>query len=168
MPRQIQGVQLTDNGDGTVNVQIGPSGYTMDKSVLFNPGWNPDAIKLNMRLAHRIGNYGQLNSAEYIDALNKKGGALTGIEGPDGRYYISEITLVDAENRIYRVGFGEKTGNTIGPTIHTIEVSQDEMLADDQDEREILTNLPAFLRIGGHADVTPAAAAAVRAHRWWV
>lgn len=168
MPRQTTGVKITDNGDGTVTVEIptpqGTFGDTMNVADLFDRSLDTDHIKDNCRLAFQLGNIAQLDTDEFVNAVNRTN---KGLEAGFGNVTILKpIKLVDVSGEGYHLDFKINTGAMAGQTFG-IDVSLDEMRADPQDTATIKRNLRSFLRVGKFNTLTQGAIAQIRAASFW-
>lgn len=65
---QINNVELTDNGDGTVNVQLGMFGFTVDTGTLFSPSGDYQTVLNNVGTFLREAGFSSL-TPEALDAV---------------------------------------------------------------------------------------------------
>jgi hypothetical protein len=159
MPRQITGIEVSDNGDGTCNIQIGPFIHTRPLSVLFDrSSQDEDSIRQNVGLAFRISGVGVPNSREFVDVVNS---GAKGMEGRSGRVFITSID--DEGDGNFRIWFGPRaTEPQFG-----IPVSMAQLSNDEPDDEKVIANLAAFLRLGHFDTLSNGAINAIRVAKFW-
>ena len=156
MPTQSS-VTLTANPDGTGNLQIGSVGFPNIN--FFNLGFDPQYLGNSLRLAHLVGNYGQPDSAEFLNAINN---ILGGVKAPDADYWITSV--INNPDGTVTIGTGP---TKTGPEVQTFTQQIPSLSSDFQDPSVIIGFVAAFLRKGGYTSLTAAALAAVNAKKFW-
>lgn len=163
MPQQLSGVTLAASSDQqTVTVQMGPYGYEVQMSQLFDRGFSIDVLKQNLRLAFLIGNYAEPDSLEFRSFVNS---TMNGLENCDQKYYLGSITPT-TDGQSYTVQFGVFQGQAP----NGIEVTRDELHTDWQDRSVIVNNVNVWLRKAGcnqWSDVTPVISAQLATEKFW-
>lgn len=154
---------IIDNGDGTVDFQIGSYGFTKEKSWFFDrSSFKQEHMIKNLRLAHKIGVKADIASREFRDSVN---GTNKGMDLGDGTYFIRDISLVPGTTDEYKVGFSNSRN---GPISHTISVYRESIEQEtSQNPEDIFDNIKSFLRVGNFTDFTTGAIAAIKARTFW-
>jgi hypothetical protein len=154
MADQVTGVAVTVSG-ATYSVQIGPNRFSgLPVADLFDwVTFNPDHLFGNIRLKHVIGNFGELWSKEFADALNNTGVATTA-----GDFY--NVGFAANQDGSYTLSFGSVLG---GVANQTITFNPVDLLEDTHDLNMVLLNLGAFLRRAGYTDLTTPATSGLHA-----
>lgn len=160
MPRQLSGVTVTDNGDGTCNVAIGLYGRNVDISYLFDRSYeDTQLVKRNFALAYRINGAKHPCANEFVQDIN--GPINNGIQGRQNKLLISGIE--ETEPDFFNVSFRySATGPTYGVNITRMELEDDPL-----DDDTIVENLVPFLRIIGATSLTASVIAQIHAKKWW-
>ena len=149
MADQVKGVALTVQGSGpsaTYSVQIGPNGFQgMPVSGLFDrTTFDADHLFGNIRLKHVIGNFGELWSKEFADALNAGGIGTT-----SGDFF--NVGFAANRDGSYTLSFGSVLG---GVANQTITLNPADLTEDTHDLNMVVKNIGAFLRRSGFSDLT--------------
>lgn len=148
MADQVTGVVVAVSG-ANYSVQIGPNGFQgLPIAGLFDRStFNPDHLFGNIRLKKVIGNFGELWSKEFADALNANGVGTT-----SGDFF--NVGFSQNQDGSYTLSFGSVLG---GSPNQTITVNPADLTEDTHDLNMVVLNLGAFLRRAGFTDlVTPA------------
>jgi hypothetical protein len=157
MPKQVRGIQIFDNGK-TVTVEIDGYQFEVEKTSLLNSDFNQEQLLHNMRLAFLIGNYGQLNSLEYLDSVNKNG---AGLKLTCGTKYINRVE--NNENGTYTVFVGNKKGSED----YQIELQESQLREDSGDRSAVLHNIKSFLKAEGYTSLSAAAITKLKNQDFW-
>lgn len=164
--QKIKGIQIAAAPEQPGWFQIDfPMGYgfTISEAEILSP--DPQAQLLaNMRLAFKVGNYGKVQSKEFLNGINSVEGQ-NGFETSIGKLFVSKIDDAEMPGRL-TVGFSSRKGDS---TIE-IEVSDAE-LQDEPDEisrcQAVIGNIGSFLKLRGDKAITQAAINAVKAQQFW-
>lgn len=159
--RQKIGVDVKDNGDGTIDLTIQGFGQTIPVAELLDRSQDLDVVRQNLVAHWQLGAYGSPQSREFVDAVN--GAAQNGIEGPDGRYKVLSVDAVSPDS--WHVDFRvAKLGTTYG-----FDITLDQLNSDDVDAlSRVRSNLRAFLRLNGRTSLSAAAIAEIKAAKFVV
>lgn len=145
MADRVTGVTLTPNPDGTVNIQIGPNGFQIPQTQLFDRvTFDPDHLMGNIRLKNVIGNYGaNVWSQEFLDAINANG-----IQTTSATFYGLGFTF--NPDGSLTVTFG----TVLGGTPNQSETFNTADLGDTHDLGMVVKNIGAWLRMAAFHDLT--------------
>jgi hypothetical protein len=164
-------IDLTDDGDGAATLTVEGESRHVDPAPWLPAARVFDREQLldNLALTHQIGNYGEIDSQEYLDAVNKASGGLAGIEGKDKAYRIAGVKLLDPVTGDVEIGLGAKLpSGKVGPVEETVSANRDDLTNRSSSFEAIQRNLVAFFRLGGFTSLTPAALAALKARNFWM
>jgi len=156
MPVQIT-PQVTDNGE-KLTIEIAGSQYEIDKSELLDRTFDPEQVLANLRLTFHIGNYGQFNSMEFIDQVNKGN---VGMQLACGNLFINSIEL--QEPGVYTIGIGSKRGGTD----FELQVNEELLTDPNIDKFVVILNMKSFLRLAKHSSISAQAIAALNRQAFW-
>lgn len=155
MPKQKIGIKITDIGNGMCNIQWNGNGTEVETSTLFANDHSDKQIIDNLRLAFQIGNFTQMNS----DAFKKD----RCVHCKDGTYWINSIELVDESQKLYHVTFSKTRGHTkVG-----MEISQYDLMVEENDTSVMISNISVFLKKAGYTSLTAKAIEAVEKKEFW-
>lgn len=157
MPKQISKIEITDvsGNPGIINVQIGDFGYEIPEAELFDTTVDFDHIIQNLRLAYLIGNYGALNSDEFIKnrSVNTKSGI----------WHIKSIELIDANSKQYHVNLSKQKGQSD----FGIEIYEADLTDNYSNRSVILKNIGAYLIKEGYKKLTSQLKESLKSIDFW-
>lgn len=164
--RKIKNITITPLSEqpGYFEVTF-PMGYffTVSEADLLNPAPQTQVFA-NLRTAYRVGNYGEVQSKEFLNGINSVGGQ-NGFETKDGKVFVSSIEDGDYPGMLL-IGMSSRKGEVaFDIQIHKAELTEepDEMTRC----QAVLANIGTFLKLRGDKTITTAAINAVKQQQFW-
>jgi hypothetical protein len=155
MPKQKIGIKITDLGNGLCNIQWNGNGTEVETATLFDSEPSTKQIVDNLRLAFLIGGFTQMNSEEFKKDRR--------VHCKDGSYWINSIELVEESQKLYHVTFSKTKGHTkVG-----MEISQYDLMYEENDTSVMIANIAVFLKKSGYTTLTAKAIEAVEKKAFW-
>ena len=162
--QKIKGIKiepdLNDVGRYWVHFPTGYS-FNMSESEILNPDVNTQ-VKRNLRQAFKLGNYGNVDTAEFKNGINS---ILGGIETAAGKVFLTS-NLTHLGDGWYEIGFSSKSDS-----IAVIITVHEQELIGELDEfarcETVLANIASFLRISKAASLTTSALNSIKNREFW-